>query len=89
MSAIDEMAGAILARIDAELGVQEFKRTVEHDDGTTETFRIDITGITESQFTAASVRQRGEGPRRESGAKVFARGDRQGFASWLAGDPGA
>jgi hypothetical protein len=85
MDEVEEMAGAILDGLDADPGVKEFKRTVQHDDGTSEMFRVDVTEIGEGRFVAASVRQRGE-RRRESGPKEFSRGDRRGFAAWLAGD---
>ena len=89
MTDVEGLAEAILDAIDADPGVKEFKRTIQHDDGTTETFRVDITEIGEDRFVAASVRQRGEGGRRESGPVVFSRGDRRGFAAWLASEPDA
>ena len=89
MTDVEGLAEAILDEIDADPGIKEFKRTLQHDDGTTETFRVDITEIGEDRFVAASVRQRGEGGRRESGPVEFSRGDRRGFAAWLASEPDA
>lgn len=89
MTEIEELAGAILDQLDVDPGVKEFKRTVQYDDGTGETFRIDVTEVTASEFVAAVVRQPDEGGRRESGPRRFARGDRRGFAAWLAGEPNA
>lgn len=87
MISIESMAAAILDRLAPHAVVEEFKRTVQNDDGSTDTFRIDLTGITESHFTAAVVRQRNDGPRQELGPRQFARSDVQGFARWLASDP--
>lgn len=87
MNDVEKLAGAILDQLDIDPGVKEFKRTVQHDDGSSETFRIDVTEMDATHFVVAVVRQRGDRGRQESGPRTFARGDRQGFARWLQGDP--
>ena len=84
MTDVQAMADAIIRLIDAEPGVKEFKRTIQHDDGSSETYRVDITEIGPTRFVASSVRQVGGGARRETGPKQFTRSDRQGLATWLS-----
>ncbi len=83
---LDEIAGAIVDRIEADQHVDEFKRTVQHEDGSTTTFRVDVTDVDATHFTVRGVRQNG-GDHHELAAVRLARGDRKRLADWLGESP--
>ena len=87
MTDVEELAAAVIDGLDDDPGVKEFKRTIQHDDGSTETYRVDIIAQDEASFTAATLRQWGDRSRKENGPARFARSDREGFARWLGENP--
>ncbi len=89
MTQFEAIAHAVLDGLGDWSGATEFKRTVQHDDGTHESLRIDIIEADADGFLAVLVRQKGEGPRQESGPARFSRLDPKRFAQWLDGTSAA
>ena len=88
MTPWEEVADAILEPRAIGPVPQEFKRTIQLDDGSTETLRIDVTDKDETHLVIAAVRQGADGHRREFGPKRFLRDDRENLSRWLANETG-